>query len=380
MIVSGCELDIELDDPNRTYRAGDELTGRVVVEVDKDCPCRGLSVVCKWNTQGRGTPTSGSARQISLFSGEWTAGERYEYPFSIQLPNGPCSYNGHYLNIVWSVCAEADIPWAFDPDAECDFIVKPADEPSDEPYRTGDPDCRSHRDAEQRAESGSSVVGKVLLGCFFVPFLVMPLFFMAAAFAATGFSLELIPFVAIPLVFLGIIGFVIYKMFLRNKLAEMQLGDIEIDVDDHTVPAGEETLVNIDIPPESETEINEVSVTLRGQEKVKYRRGTKTRTRRHTLYEEDHVIPESRNVALAEGEAAHFQTTVSVPPDAPPSFYARRNWILWKARVHVDIEGWPDWKQSIPLDVVPEQETVVEGEPVALEDEQAPGSAEQALW
>lgn len=354
-----CDLELELDD--RQYQAGDEVTGRVHVSVDKDCECDELTVTAQWYTHGRGTPTSGSEHTTLVVANEdWKPGESHTYPFSILLPNGPCTYRGHYLNVDWSVEADIEISWSFDPEVDKDIVVEPADEPVGEPYRTGDPHSASHQDASTRTGGAGGGAGCVVL--LLVPFLLAGIGTTGAGVAMMGDEEGAWMMVAFGLVFTGFPLWIIWKKFLRNKVAEMQLGDVEAGIEDSTVSPGDEVGLEVYIPPESDTELNMVNVGLRGWEKVKYQQGTNTRTRTHEFYNVDDVVDGTIARRLADGESARLETVVEVPETAPYTFHAYRNDIYWAATVHVDIDGWPDWKKEIPVDVVPAVEEEVDGE------------------
>lgn len=355
MFSSRCELTIELDEPNGRFAAGGEVTGRVVVDVNKDCECRRLTIARRWKTRGRGSPASGSEHREVMCSGQWEAGQRHSIPFRLPLPNGPCSYQGRHLQVCWQLEASADIPGSENPTARTDFTVEPTGESPDGSYRTGDPDCSSYTDAEQRAsslrevfETGAVTVFGLLsigLGAYFAVL-------MARAYRASE-TMDLWASALFGLFFVGLGAGVIYAKVLRNTFADLKLGGIEADVAESTVAAGDDVQITVDIPPPSDVHVNAVGVRVVGKEKVVYRRGKHVRTWRHEFYDKDDVIQDSVDLRLEDGEAARFHKTMPIPAEAPPSFYSRRNDILWSVRLHVDIEGWPDWIETIPIDVVP---------------------------
>lgn len=361
VVLRRCDLEIEFDRRDRRFQPGETVTGTVHVDVSTDCRCRGLTIARLWATHGMGTPTNGSEERRTLFEGEWEEGH-YSYPFSIELPNGPVSYRGDLLNVDWYLVAEADIPWSFDPDDERDFVVEPAYHHIDEPYRTGDPECRHHEAAEERTV-GMQGCGKWLVGGTLLMFSGMSCTFSIPLFLMMGDSL------VNGLWGMGMVGlgggifYAFYALVLRNWLSERKIGSVDIDVDDQTVPAGESVTVEVSIPPESDAHINEITVLLEGKEKVRYRQGTDTKTATREFCEIEETLCDSIDVHLPDGESAQFDHEIAIPDDAPPSFFAYRNKVLWTIRVAIDIEGWPDWSDGIALDVVPPQQSrSVEGE------------------
>ena len=81
--MAKCELSIELDEPNRVYHEGEKVQGVAHVKVDSTVKCTGLVLSTGWKTHGRGNVTSGPAEETTVFSGQWTQGNKYEYRFSL---------------------------------------------------------------------------------------------------------------------------------------------------------------------------------------------------------------------------------------------------------------------------------------------------------
>ncbi len=115
------ELTVVFDRPDKVYHPGEPITGYVEVQVDRECICRRLRLTVGWRTQGQGELKSGSQHTGVLFSGTWAAGETYRYPFSVTLPNGPYTYRGHLLNVIWSAEARAETSWLKNPQTTEDF-------------------------------------------------------------------------------------------------------------------------------------------------------------------------------------------------------------------------------------------------------------------
>ena len=352
-----CDLAIEFDNPSRQYRTGDQVSGFVTVEVNKDCRCRGLSVDCEWRTHGRGNRSRGSTRTAIVFEGEWTAGV-YRYPFSFIIPNGPVSYHGHLLNVDWYLRARADIPWSFDPREEVDFIVDPGIPRSNEPYLTGDPNSHSHSSLEQRVASykaGSSAL-------FFVIGIVL---FAVAAFMCVMMVLTGISAVAILMaIFHGALAILFLSIGLQRRMAIMKFGDIQIEIPQKRIHAGGIVDLRLDIPPSSKGRLNKVTASISCAEVVTSGSGTNRTTRTHTLLGDSHVFESSVNRTLRKGESAQFSHRFRLPENAPPSFHTYNNHITWKIEFHVDIARWPDWVEARPLEVVPALLKAPKAEPV----------------
>ena len=74
-MLNNCDIRVELDATERTYKAGDTVPGTVHVEVHNDCECDNLLLALEWHTHGRGNTVVHRVDQQSLFRGEWAAGE-----------------------------------------------------------------------------------------------------------------------------------------------------------------------------------------------------------------------------------------------------------------------------------------------------------------
>ncbi len=125
-------IDIELDksdwdDPRfeRYYLAGSTVRGKVVVTASEPLDARAVRVAAGWHTEGRGDRDEGMVASATLHQGSIMG--RQEFPFELKLPeDGPVTYEGHYIRIVWSVIAVIDLAWKKDPQAEQVFFVMPA--------------------------------------------------------------------------------------------------------------------------------------------------------------------------------------------------------------------------------------------------------------
>lgn len=111
------------DESWKNFRpTGGEIAGRVRVSAQQNVGCRGIHVEVGWRTEGRGDTDSEALLNKTVHSGEFPAGQQ-EFPFRLQLPAGPISYDGKYIKIVWYAQARIDLAWKRDPKAEKQFLV-----------------------------------------------------------------------------------------------------------------------------------------------------------------------------------------------------------------------------------------------------------------
>ena len=153
-----------------------------------------------------------------------------------------------------------------------------------------------------------------------------------------GLTLFLIPFV---LVGLGTLVAVVYQFLaLFNPRAKLTLGSARITLGS-SAPLSWEIFGRVE-------RIGTLTLTLKGREEARYRRGTKTYTDKNTFYEE----------ALASltdnGQMAYGHATLRIPANTMHSFRASNNKIIWSLTVHGDIARWPDMKDEYEITVAPQ--------------------------
>mgnify|MGYP003673514334 FL=1 len=332
--MSKCDLTIVVDGDQIAFQIGETVTGYLQVRVDADCRCDGLTLTQEWSTHGRGNRASGGEQVLRLYRGEWKAGESHSYPFEFTIPDGPVTYHGHYLNVDHYLRAVADIPWAFDPKDERELLVTPSSKSSPEDLPQvglGAPDL---------AAAGIPFVYLALFGCMFtIPGL---------AFVAGGvFNGDWV--MAVFGAVFALAGAAVLFMGLRNSLAERKLGPVVASVTPRVAAPGTKLSLALDFNPRSEARLNKITATLKGVETVTSGSGTNTTTHVHTLYEEQIVLrAEGR---LFAREAQELAGTLTLPPDAAPSFEASDNHLVWQVEFHIDIAAWPDWTSSTKVQV-----------------------------
>ena len=95
-------------------RNGERVKGSVTVEGTKTP--RAIEVVCRWRIEGRGR-----SREEVVGRAESQA---MTVPFDFEIPKeGPLTYDGKLLRIIWEVAANADLPMARDESDVAAFTV-----------------------------------------------------------------------------------------------------------------------------------------------------------------------------------------------------------------------------------------------------------------
>lgn len=326
-------LRIEFERTDRRYIPGEVVRGRVVVSADHGDRCKAVTLVRRWRTHGMGNTARGNELELDLHTGPLEGDGPWELPFEVATPKGPITYHGTYLNVDHYVAAAIDIPWAFDPKVEEEFLLVPGDEPP------SPPDALVEK-VGPAAEAGKAGCGK-----------------------AMGLLFALVGLVTLPLGIIFIaVGVLLMFPKLFRRIATRKVGDVGAEVEPRRVGPGGTVRVRVKIEPPRDARINEVTATLKGRERCISGSGTDRTTHTHVLHDMPTVL--SGPLALPAGVAREIEAELVVPEDAPWSFAASDNAVLWEVVVHVDIPSWPDWKETIPLLVWPGAEDA----PAALGD------------
>lgn len=362
--MAKCDIQIELEEESLSYRPGDVIRGQVRVEVHQACRCEGLEVACEWSTRGRGY-IDAAGQTLELFEGDWEAGEAHAYPFELTIPTGPFSYDGHDLSVEWRIRAEADLPFARDPSAEVAFSLEPIELSDPDEYIFGS--SFAYEAAERKS---SEVEAAGVMGCALLVGLLcliggigMLVWGLYATDTATYWTNILFG------VFLLAISGLAAYFGIRAMLVKGYIDDVAINPVPDQAAGGERIGVNIELTPASPFELNELRATLRGLERTLRPDGEHDNASTHTIYEETKLV--SGSVDRTVEDPLTVSTHFTLPADAPCSFYAPSNQVLWRIEVHADIADLPDWTGSEYIRVTPARAPVTLADPEISTDEKS---------
>jgi hypothetical protein len=320
--MSKCDLKIEFDRANRTYRGGDEPSGTVHVQVNRDVRCDGLLVEHFWQTHGRGNTAAGEKQTTVLFQGDWQAGQSFSYPFRFKAPHGPPTYHGHYLNVDHYIQARVDIPWAIDPKHKEEYLLLP----SEREYGNLPPSRdQQHKLKQQITKLGLPIgVAMVVLGflCFF------------------PFGLVLIP-----------IGLIVLFATLRKSLAEKKIGKVELQWGSLRVAPGGTVPLALSFTPRKSSVLKGITAELVATEQCVSGSGTNKTTHTHKVHQQ--TVTLARQGQVTAGKPIQLSTGIAIPKTDAFSFSASDNDLTWSVEVRVDIPLWPDWVEKKVLTVRP---------------------------
>jgi hypothetical protein len=115
----------EKDGDTAHYLPGEKVSGTAQVIPDGDVRCNHLYVRLQWHTEGRGDRDTEKIAEVDVFQGTLNAGVPSVHEFSFALPREPWSYAGHYVNVVWEIAVDVDVPWSVNPRHSQPFVMSP---------------------------------------------------------------------------------------------------------------------------------------------------------------------------------------------------------------------------------------------------------------
>jgi hypothetical protein len=326
--MAKCDLSIELDHPERVYVGGDKITGTVRVLADADVRCKALEVSSGWRTHGRGNIARGTTEAVTLFAGDWTAGQRESYRFELNVAAWPPSHRGDFINVDHYVDARAKIPWAFDPKTSQEYVMCPVTDP--DPSSVVDPD--------------------VVTGCVRYGMIALILLAVTLALGAMGVGLATNPFAALIVasIVVPLVGFFV----ARKVLPKWLLGSVQSELITPGVSPGGRVDARLAVQPKRPVRLNAITAELTGAEVCVSGSGSNRKTHRHVFFHEKHTLLGPSTLQAGDQKEIHMD--FPIPVDAPYSFTLNDNRVTWTIDLRIDLPRWPDWTKTLPLKVVPD--------------------------
>lgn len=333
--MSRCNLLIEMMDPDATRGPGDKVQGFVQVDVDRAVTCRGLHIILRCRTHGRGNTWKNQVIDEIAYVGEWEPGDELVYPFEFEVPNGPVTYHGAILNVIWEVYAYVDIPWAFDPETQAEFtVVRGEARPSQGPNS-----AMMVRDLGAMSPPGTA----------WVPLVGFSLFFLCSSVVMFTIDSAFLAFCTVSIGAVGMLVLTLVAGALRNAMATRKLGEVSFEAMPVEIEAGESLACVARMHPPAAAKINGASLSLVCQEVVVSGSGTNRTTHTEEVLRERIVLAGARTI---EGETT-WEAALRIPENAAATFYAPDNKLEWRVEFHIDVPWWPDFMKGLRLSVAP---------------------------
>jgi hypothetical protein len=346
--MSKCDVSISLNREDGRYSQGERIQGTVQVQVREGGECKKLELSLGWSTSGQGSTDRGYYEIRTLFSGRWTEGQTYSYPFELDAPVGPLSYRGQILSVNWRLIARADVPWipsVLDPKAERTIEVTPIAGHRDVDYGPSyqRPEQRDERQQQMRRFLKTVAWFCAITGSFMILVAILTsLPDDAGSTGPTWFLFGLCDFV---------IGGGFYYFGTRKTLAERRLGRVEARVVPTIVNRGGMLNCVIGFCPRETVDIEAVTARLIGEERAVDNSGDSQTTHRKTICDDEIVASTVQRMTV--GKRVVLTPQLSVPADAAITFAAPSNSVNWKVRLRIAVKGWPDWVEDYPITVRP---------------------------
>jgi hypothetical protein len=108
------------------FEVGQQVKGTLIWTPDSDTLPRSILVSLGWRTEGRGFVDRQRVASMSPTVNRVVAGRPTMIPFAVELPlEGPMSYVGSLMRIIWELTVDIEKPWAIDEHLTIGLIVVP---------------------------------------------------------------------------------------------------------------------------------------------------------------------------------------------------------------------------------------------------------------
>ena len=334
-------IHFEFDKGESIFEVRDTVSGTAVITANQDTVCNKVVIQMRWQTHGRGNRAAGKwmKESIQVSHNTLNASQTERIPFSFQLPEGPLTYRGNYLNVDWYIKALVDARGPFDPNYEEEIIVLPKalNTAYVSNYNQHTAKNSKHQTNQVNNPKIELIIGMAFLGAA-VSSVIIPI--------AMGFSFAAF-FGIIPLIFAS---FFFYKS-IRNSISRQKLGPVKIELNRSELLPDESFSCKLSFNPLQDFTVRAITFKIQGDERVVSGSGSNTKT--HTNYIFKNEFTQLEGQAIQANETVELEQTLKLPPNAAYSFSATDNHIEWYCEVSIEIENWPNWKEKLPIQVVP---------------------------
>jgi len=334
--MSGIALSIALDKPDRTYEAGETITGRVNVSVSEKIQAGALVLVlsCKGISKAENIHRTieKEKAEIKLFQGSWMP-EEYIYPFEIVAPADPRTYQGKIFDVTWHLGAKVRSSQGKDLTAEEEITLIPKKRMPHGEGATGSEEVVHRQSAKNSVGCFSLSLILAFAGIYFTwrAFLVeqkdMDLFFVGGLIAL-------------------ILGLVALFLLTYSALVNKRIKKAEIILGSRQASPGEKIPFSLTFEANIPFQVDKIRATLRGKEIVDFFSSKNKKHLSHCLYENRQELPlavkqvPARVPIRVEGE-------VLIPEGVPcsMSLVELRNEMAIQSEIEfvIEMKKWTDW-------------------------------------
>jgi len=112
---------------SNSFEPGAMIEGRLSIIPKRDLACNSIKIRLEWHTEGRGDRDGRIVTEQEVHKGALTGDQEIAFNFQMRAPEEPWTYSGHYINILWELAAEIDLPMAINPKSVCAISIRPAE-------------------------------------------------------------------------------------------------------------------------------------------------------------------------------------------------------------------------------------------------------------
>ncbi|NDJ54778.1 MAG: hypothetical protein GYB68_17045 [Chloroflexi bacterium] len=97
------KIDIQVSVSESKFKPGDTVSASVSLYANEDVNAKDTTVELIWYTEGKGDRDEGIIESMVIHSGDWSSGQSLSETVGFTLPEGPWSYRGHFITILWAI-------------------------------------------------------------------------------------------------------------------------------------------------------------------------------------------------------------------------------------------------------------------------------------
>src|SRR4030042_4030071 len=105
---------------------GAVVEGTLILTAPVNLNCRKVKLRLGWHTEGRGSRDQKTIEEQVIHEDGLPGGKPVSLPFRMYVPAEPWSYTGYYINIIWELTVEIDLPLAENPKSSLPILVRPS--------------------------------------------------------------------------------------------------------------------------------------------------------------------------------------------------------------------------------------------------------------
>lgn len=359
------EIEITFDRPDRTYRFGDEVTGKVVLEAPYDVTYEHVQITWGWHTHGKGDRENGPEDNLKVGAQHMKLhrNEHVELPFRFTAPKGPATYHGKELNLDWYMTASADRGFGNAAKCEKDFVLlgresaRPIDLGDQEGGLQGLPLWAKLEPARFRALQTPVAIDLPLDA---EEMALQPVLYVLGVLGLVGTVCWLATSIrpAIFALFFAAAGMLCLVVAITLDIAyKRQIELLDVSVEPRVVRQRDLVECHLDLLVKRDVRLDRIEAIIASQERVSY--GSDSTSETWTSGTSTHPLSRQGvvkryNEPLTRGVSIAFRCALPVTSEAPPTFKSDHNSVEWWVEFCVHLNGWPGVRRRFPITVLPD--------------------------